>query len=118
MNFSFPALRIWRLWPVEVGISKAGESSSLTQTGTIVGFERLRSRLLESQPEFLRRNVRGCKGCSRCNFGCPHQAKLSVDLSYLPRAIEAGTVIVIEPNEGRRALALPRRSGLRSRIGR
>ena len=29
------------------------------QTGTIVGFDRLRERLLASQPEFLRRNVRG-----------------------------------------------------------
>ncbi len=29
------------------------------QTGTIMGFERLRGRLLESLPEFLRRNVRG-----------------------------------------------------------
>ncbi len=29
------------------------------QTGTIDGFERLRGRLLEAQPEFLRRNVRG-----------------------------------------------------------
>jgi predicted glutamine amidotransferase len=29
------------------------------QTGTILGFERLRERLLEAQPEFLRRNVRG-----------------------------------------------------------
>jgi predicted glutamine amidotransferase len=29
------------------------------QTGTIGGFERLRERLLEAQPEFLRRNVRG-----------------------------------------------------------
>jgi glutamine amidotransferase len=29
------------------------------QTGTIGGFERLRDRLLASQPEFLRRNVRG-----------------------------------------------------------
>ena len=29
------------------------------QTGTIVGFERLRERLLESQPTFLRRNIRG-----------------------------------------------------------
>ena len=29
------------------------------QTGTIQGFERLRERLLASQPEFLRRNVRG-----------------------------------------------------------
>jgi glutamine amidotransferase len=29
------------------------------QTGTIDGFDRLRERLLESMPEFLRRNVRG-----------------------------------------------------------
>jgi len=29
------------------------------QTGTINGFDRLRGRLLEAQPEFLRRNVRG-----------------------------------------------------------
>lgn len=29
------------------------------QTGTIVGFERLRDRLLASQPEFLSRNIRG-----------------------------------------------------------
>lgn len=29
------------------------------QTGTITGFERLKDRLLASQPEFLRRNVRG-----------------------------------------------------------
>jgi predicted glutamine amidotransferase len=29
------------------------------QTGTIAGFERLRARLLEAQPEFLHRNVRG-----------------------------------------------------------
>lgn len=29
------------------------------QTGTIQGFERLRERLLASQPDFLRRNVRG-----------------------------------------------------------
>jgi glutamine amidotransferase len=29
------------------------------QTGTVQGFERLRERLLASQPEFLRRNVRG-----------------------------------------------------------
>jgi predicted glutamine amidotransferase len=29
------------------------------QTGTIFGFERLRERLLSSQPEFLRKNVRG-----------------------------------------------------------
>jgi len=38
----------------------------------------------------LSRNTEGCRGCGRCNFGCPHQAKRSVDLSFLPRAVEAG----------------------------
>jgi glutamine amidotransferase len=37
------------------------------QTGTIGGFERLRERLLASQPEFLRRNVRG-ETDSECFF--------------------------------------------------
>ena len=38
----------------------------------------------------MRRNTKGCNGCGRCNFGCPHGAKMSVDVSYLPRAIAAG----------------------------
>ncbi len=38
----------------------------------------------------IRRNTRGCQGASRCNFGCPHGAKLSVDLTFLPRAYAAG----------------------------
>lgn len=41
----------------------------------------------------IRRNTNGCEGCGRCNFGCPHVAKMSVDLSYLPRAIEAGAQV-------------------------
>lgn len=38
----------------------------------------------------MRRNTQGCNGCGRCNFGCPHGAKLSVDHAYLPRALRAG----------------------------
>jgi choline dehydrogenase-like flavoprotein len=41
----------------------------------------------------LRRNTKGCNGCGRCNFGCPHGAKLSVDLTYLPRAFAAGATL-------------------------
>ncbi len=37
-----------------------------------------------------RRNTRGCNGCGKCNFGCPDKAKLSVDVTYLPRALRAG----------------------------
>jgi choline dehydrogenase-like flavoprotein len=38
----------------------------------------------------LRRNTNGCVGHGRCNFGCPVGAKMSVDKSYLPKAIAAG----------------------------
>ena len=40
------------------------------------------------------RNTEDCCGCSRCNFGCPHQAKWSVDLTYLPRALHAGATLI------------------------
>lgn len=43
--------------------------------------------------ESMRRNTLGCNGCGRCNFGCPHGAKLSVDKTYLPRAVRAGAEI-------------------------
>lgn len=36
----------------------------------------------------IRRNTDGCCGCGRCNFTCPHHAKRSVDLTYLPRATQ------------------------------
>lgn len=41
----------------------------------------------------IKRNTLGCNGCGRCNFGCPHGAKLSVDVTYLPRALRAGAEI-------------------------
>jgi choline dehydrogenase-like flavoprotein len=42
----------------------------------------------------LRRNTRGCRGAARCNFGCPHRAKMSVDISVLPDAVRHGAKIV------------------------
>ncbi len=41
----------------------------------------------------IRRNTKNCNGCGRCNFGCPHGAKMSVDLSYLPRAVTGGASV-------------------------
>jgi choline dehydrogenase-like flavoprotein len=38
----------------------------------------------------LRRNTKDCCGCGRCNFGCPHGAKMSVDVTYLPKAVASG----------------------------
>jgi choline dehydrogenase-like flavoprotein len=41
----------------------------------------------------IRRNTKDCEGRARCNFGCPIGAKMSVDISYLPGALEKGTRI-------------------------
>lgn len=54
--------------------------------------------------EPLSRNTRGCNGCGRCNFGCPDGAKLSVDLTYLPRAIAAGATVFSECRVDRLAI--------------
>jgi len=42
----------------------------------------------------MRRNTKGCRGAARCNFGCPHGAKMSVDVSFLPDAVAHGATIV------------------------
>ncbi|HXD81183.1 MAG TPA: GMC family oxidoreductase [Candidatus Acidoferrum sp.] len=38
-----------------------------------------------------RRNAPGCRGSARCNLGCPHGAKQSMQVSYLPYARSKGT---------------------------
>ncbi len=64
----------------------------------------------------LRRNTEGCRGMGRCNFGCPHGAKLSVDVSYLPRALAAGAQLRTEClvkrvlHEGGRAVGVEART--------
>jgi len=42
----------------------------------------------------IRRNIRGCHGHGVCGFGCPIDAKQAMHVSYLPRAVQAGTEIV------------------------
>ncbi len=41
----------------------------------------------------IRRNTLGCKGNSKCNFGCPEGSKLSVDITYLPTAFRHGAEV-------------------------
>jgi len=39
----------------------------------------------------LPRNVRNCSGAGMCCFGCPTDAKQSVNVSYIPQAVTNGT---------------------------
>lgn len=40
--------------------------------------------------KLMHRNVRGCRGSQRCLQGCPNGARQSMEVSYVPRAIERG----------------------------
>ena len=64
----------------------------------------------------LRRNTRGCKGASRCNFGCPNGAKMSVDVSFLPAAIRDGAQIFSDALVERIAIGGGRAAGVRGRF--
>jgi choline dehydrogenase-like flavoprotein len=46
---------------------------------------------LEAKP--LKHNVKGCKGAGSCQWGCINDAKQSMDISYIPKAVAAGADI-------------------------
>jgi len=64
----------------------------------------------------LRRNTAGCRGEARCNFGCPHRAKMSVDISMLPDACAHGAEILSDALVERVELARGRATGVRGRF--
>lgn len=41
----------------------------------------------------LKHNVKDCKGCGPCQFGCPENAKQSVNVTYIPLADKKGARI-------------------------
>ena len=64
----------------------------------------------------LRRNTDGCRGEGRCNFGCPHTAKMSVDVSMLPDACANGARILSDALVERIESDGARASGVRGRL--
>ena len=46
------------------------------------------------QLKSMQRNTKGCIGSSRCNFGCPNKAKMSVDVTYLATARTYGAQVI------------------------
>lgn len=63
-----------------------------------------------------RRNAPGCRGSARCNLGCPHGAKQSMQLSYLPYATARGARVFTDERvvrvrlRGERATAVETRT--------
>ncbi len=64
----------------------------------------------------MRRNVEGCRGAARCNFGCPHLAKRSVDLTYLPEARRHGARVISDLRVTRLVVDGDRVAGVEGRL--
>jgi choline dehydrogenase-like flavoprotein len=65
----------------------------------------------------LQRNTIDCNGCGSCNFGCPHEAKMSVDKALLPRAVALGAIIVADASVDRISFDGARAVGCKGRLG-
>ena len=62
----------------------AGRANSIFKEGT---------EKLGYAGDWISRNIDGCGGCNVCTFGCPMDAKKSVNLNYIPLAEKNGAKI-------------------------
>jgi choline dehydrogenase-like flavoprotein len=63
------------------------------------------------------RNTRGCRGSARCNLGCPHGAKQSMQLSYLPYAEQRGARLISDRRVERVLMRGARAVGVQTAAG-
>jgi choline dehydrogenase-like flavoprotein len=64
----------------------------------------------------IRRNVRGCRGSAHCNQGCPTGQKQSMNVTFVPRAIEAGARFYATCRAGRLITRRGRAAGVVGRF--
>ena len=60
------------------------------------------------------RNAPGCRGSARCNLGCPHGAKQSMQVSFLPYARDRGAQIFTDERAERVLMRGARAVGVRT----
>ncbi|MDI1302249.1 MAG: GMC family oxidoreductase [bacterium] len=61
------------------------------EIGEVIGAGARRIGMVNAMP--LTRNAEGCDGQGVCQFGCPTDAKQSTNVSFVPRALEAGAFL-------------------------
>ena len=106
---------IWRLpedvrhdWSTRLGLSELVDEKTLDQNFTRIesdlGVTEVREDMLGGNAKRLRtaseafglpgrairRNAQQCQGSARCLQGCPNGARQSMDVSYIPRAMQHG----------------------------
>jgi len=70
---------------------------------------------LTAQP--LARNAEGCRGSGVCCFGCPEDAKRSMNVSYVPAALAAGATLYTETRAAALLFENGRAAGLACEMG-
>ncbi len=90
-----PQLSLEKMEPcfdaVEKAVSVHEVPESMRSRSTVLFGEGAKKLGYSIKP--TKRNTEGCLGQGRCNFGCPHGAKMSVDQSFMPKALKAGARI-------------------------
>jgi choline dehydrogenase-like flavoprotein len=75
-----------------INITKLGQNKNYVEKGSLKFAEGCRKLGLSAR--WFEVNLDGCIGCGHCTIGCPYEKKMSVDLSYIPRALNAGAILV------------------------
>jgi len=78
--------RIWDTLDRELHVGPAPEAV-LGRNNTLM---RTATERLGIAGNLIRRNVKDCEGSAHCNQGCPTARRQSMNVSYVPRAVEAG----------------------------
>ena len=121
---------VWGLWKTEHGLGDALPIDALHQHWDQIERELSvrpvpteiwgeNNRLLEVAANRLgvsatpmRRSEIGCRGSARCSLGCPHGAKQSMLVTYLPYASERGAILFTSARVDKVILARDRATGV------
>lgn len=108
-----PHFDVVEQWTGVTEVPLAMRSRGVTRFGE--GLQKLHGK--DAALTSLRRNTHECQGEGRCNFGCPHEAKLSVDLSVIPKSLERGATVVSDALVERIIMKGRTAIGVRGRLG-
>jgi choline dehydrogenase-like flavoprotein len=78
----------------ELGIIDLEEKQHLVEKGSLKFMEGCRKMGISS--DWFEVNLDGCIGCGYCTLGCAFEKKMSMDRSFIPRALAAGATLVTE----------------------
>ncbi|MCC7539372.1 MAG: GMC family oxidoreductase [Deltaproteobacteria bacterium] len=67
------------------------------------------------EPKPIARNVKDCRGCNYCFFGCAYGCKQSTDQSYVPAAMADGAKVICDARVERIELDRGRATGVTAR---